>query len=84
MLRTQQKMTYLLYTCAGTEADIRVDMTLHLTVVVAVCLWEHRENEHWVLKIQNENLDRCEWKRVFGFKKSTTLAPDDNSEIWAN
>lgn len=39
-------MRHLLNAGAGAEADIRVDMTLHFTVVEAVCLWQHRENEH--------------------------------------
>ena len=35
----------LLNTSAGAEADVRVDMTLHLTVVVAVCLREHAKKK---------------------------------------
>lgn len=40
------KKGHLLNARTGAEADIRVDMTLHFTVVEAVCLWQHRENEH--------------------------------------
>lgn len=33
-----QKKSHLLNTGTGAEADIRVDVTLHFTVVEAVCL----------------------------------------------
>lgn len=42
---TTQKR-HLLNASTGAEADIRVDVALHFTVVEAVCLWQHRENEH--------------------------------------
>lgn len=40
------EMRHLLNTGTGAEADIRVDMTLHFTVVEAVRLWQRGENEH--------------------------------------
>lgn len=80
---TKIKTRHLLNTSTGTEAHVRVDMTLHLPVVVAVCLREHKQKEQWVLKIQNRTWDQCETKHVFRFKHSAAPVPDDNSEIGA-
>lgn len=52
------KITHLLNTSTGTEADIRVDLTLHLAVVVAVCLRERKQKKHWVFKIQSRKWEQ--------------------------
>lgn len=45
-MKNKQCLTHLLNPSTSTEAHIRVVMTLHLTVVVAVCLREHKANTH--------------------------------------
>ncbi len=64
--------THLLNTGTSTEADVRVDVTLHLSVVVAVCLREREQKDFNILNSKQEEEDQCETKHVFSFKHNST------------
>lgn len=56
-------LTHLLNPSTGTEADIWVGMTLHHTVVVAVCLREHRQRD---LKYKTGRVEPVLKKNMWG------------------